>query len=56
MMNCPNPKCKTTGIPDDASFCPNCGVLLEKPNNAENKSKTIDDKKLKNLEICSLKN
>ena len=26
MKTCP--KCKTTGIPDDAKFCPNCGLQL----------------------------
>lgn len=30
MKTCPNPKCKTTGIPDEAKFCPNCGSLLQK--------------------------
>lgn len=29
-MNCPNPQCKTTNIPDDAKFCPNCGQRLAK--------------------------
>ena len=28
MKTCPNPKCKATGIPDEAKFCPNCGRLL----------------------------
>lgn len=30
MKTCPNPNCKTTGIPDDAKFCPHCGALLQK--------------------------
>lgn len=30
MKTCPNPKCKTTGIPDEAKFCPNCGTMLQK--------------------------
>lgn len=30
MKTCPNPKCKTTGIPDEAKFCPNCGTALKK--------------------------
>lgn len=29
-MNCPNPQCKTTGIPDDAKFCPKCGATINK--------------------------
>lgn len=28
MKTCPNPKCKTTGIPDEAKFCPKCGMWL----------------------------
>ena len=28
MKTCPNPKCKTTGIPDEAKFCPKCGATL----------------------------
>lgn len=27
MKTCPN--CKTTGIPDEAKFCPNCGTMLK---------------------------
>jgi len=27
MITCP--KCKTTGIPEDAKFCPNCGTALQ---------------------------
>ena len=27
-MNCSNPKCNTTGIPDYAKFCPVCGQAL----------------------------
>lgn len=30
MKTCPNPKCKATGIPDEAKFCPNCGTMLQK--------------------------
>ena len=30
MKTCPNQKCKTTGIPDEAKFCPNCGTMLQK--------------------------
>lgn len=30
MKTCPNPKCKATGLPDDARFCPNCGTTLQK--------------------------
>ena len=29
MKTCPNPNCKTTGIPDEAKFCPVCGNVLE---------------------------
>lgn len=29
MKTCPNPKCKTKGIPDDAQFCPVCGCELK---------------------------
>lgn len=29
MKTCPNPNCKTTGIPDDAKFCPVCGTELK---------------------------
>lgn len=29
-MNCSNPQCKTTNIPSDAKFCPNCGQRLDK--------------------------
>lgn len=32
MKTCTNPKCKTTGIPDDANFCPLCGKQLTKGN------------------------
>lgn len=32
MKTCPNPKCKTTGIPDEAKFCPNCGTPLNSTN------------------------
>lgn len=28
MKTCPNPKCKATGIPDNAKFCPVCGQLI----------------------------
>lgn len=49
-MNCPNPKCNTTGIPDDAKFCPNCGALLVESNNGRTQSKKLDDEKLKNLD------
>lgn len=28
MKTCPNPKCKATGFPDDAKFCPECGAQL----------------------------
>jgi hypothetical protein len=31
-MNCPNPQCKTTGIPDEAMYCPVCGTLLKDTN------------------------
>lgn len=31
-MNCPNPQCKTTGIPDEAKYCPVCGTLLKDTN------------------------
>ena len=30
MKTCPNPKCKTTGIPNNAQFCPVCGCELKK--------------------------
>lgn len=30
MKTCPNPQCKTTGLPDDAKFCPKCGTMLQK--------------------------
>ena len=49
-MNCPNPQCKTTGIPEDAKFCPNCGALLVESNNGITQSKKLDDEKLKNLD------
>lgn len=29
MKTCPNPKCKTTGLPEEAIFCPNCGIALQ---------------------------
>ena len=29
MKTCPNPKCKKTGIPDNALFCPVCGCELK---------------------------
>ena len=32
MKTCPNPNCKTTGIPDDAKFCPKCGEKLQSGN------------------------
>lgn len=49
-MNCPNPRCKTTGIPEDAKFCPNCGALLVESNNGRTQSKKLDDEKFKNLD------
>ena len=30
MKTCPNPKCKMSGIPDEAKFCPKCGTPLLK--------------------------
>lgn len=38
MKTCPNPKCKTTSIPDDAKFCPNCGASLCLPKPAKRKN------------------
>ena len=49
-MNCSNPQCKTTNIPSDAKFCPNCGALLVKTNNRRTQPKKLDDEKLKNLD------
>ena len=45
-MNCPNPQCKTTGIPEDAKFCPNCGALLVESNNGITHSKKLDDENI----------
>lgn len=28
MKTCPNPKCKATGIPNEAFFCPVCGAQI----------------------------
>lgn len=37
MKTCPNPKCKATGIPDEAQFCPEYGnpFIEEHANNQE---------------------
>lgn len=42
-MNCPNPKCNTTGIPDDAKFCPNCGTLLINESITEKKETELSE-------------
>ena len=39
MKTCPNTKCKTTGIPDDANFCPACGHPMLSTN--QNKKQII---------------
>lgn len=44
MKTCPNPKCKTTGLPEEAIFCPNCGRQL-----AAGEWKTIDVSKYPSL-------
>ena len=35
MKTCPNPKCKTTGIPDEAKFCPKCGYSFAVENSTK---------------------
>ena len=41
-MKCPN--CKTTGIPDDAKFCPSCGQPLLMPAQKEKSQQELRDK------------
>ena len=50
MKNCPNPKCKATGIPDNAQFCPKCGApLVSAPNPWQEKYETMQKKRTKLL-------
>ena len=42
-MNCPNTNCKTTGIPVDAKFCPNCGTLLKNESVTEKKETELSE-------------
>lgn len=58
MKTCPNPKCKTTGIPDEAKFCPNCGTMLQKEEPA--KRMTLSEccfvpNVIKKGEVCELR-
>lgn len=55
MITCP--KCKTTGIPEDAKFCPNCGTSLCPPETI--KQLTVSECRIvpnaiKNGERCKL--
>lgn len=57
MKTCPNPKCKTTGLPEEAKFCPNCGASLTPAEST--KRMTISECRLvpntlKQGELCKL--
>lgn len=39
MKTCPNQKCKASGLPDDAKFCPNCGEQIVQRNEFLNNEK-----------------
>lgn len=39
MKTCPNPNCKTSGIPDEANYCPVCGSPILSPKQLKKQKK-----------------
>ena len=43
MKTCPNPKCKTSSIPNDAKFCPVCGTKIDSFEIDEETEETLEE-------------
>ena len=44
MKTCPYPKCKTTGIPGEAKFCPECGEVINLKKQYEETAPVVEEK------------
>ena len=55
MKTCPNPQCNMSGIPDEAKFCPKCGMPLTTQSPSKPSGGKVVDAKPENVAKEALK-